>query len=65
MTQTEKVEKEKAKKVAKRIEKILVEADMALYPFIYTNPYNGAQTPQVRLISTKKNNDEGSNNQEA
>lgn len=41
------------KLVSTKIQKILVDNDLALHPFIHINPYNGAQTPQVRLISTK------------
>lgn len=44
----------KMKLVSVKIQKILVDNELALHPFIEINPYNGTQTPRVRLISTKQ-----------
>jgi hypothetical protein len=44
----------KMKLVSEKIQKILIDNELALHPFIQFNQMNGAQTPQVRLISTKQ-----------
>lgn len=58
----------KLKMVAQRIEKILLESELALYPYTEDQP-NGAKIPRVRLISTalppnKPSNDEQTGNTE-
>lgn len=56
----------KMKLVATKIQKILIDNELALHPFIHTNQLNGAQTPQVRLISTKQlKNDRDTGDKEA
>lgn len=50
----QKAESDKMKLVSAQINKILLDNQMGLHAFIYSNPYNGALSPQVRLVSTKE-----------
>lgn len=47
--------RDKMKLVSVKIQKLLEDNDLALYPFTQYHE-NGGQTPQVRLISTKIEN---------